>query len=347
MKNDWLEFLRQQGVTVRASAPSRVRGYELEKDQVAEQDFLCDLSDQSWVLVDGPDAQSFLQAQFTNDLAGLTPQVWQLSGYCNPQGRLLCLLRICRYGKGFLLQLPADLALPVIDRLRRYILRSKVSMAVSGEIASFALSGTPARALLDDMEPISPEAGFACYRRDDMLVWRHPGAVERCQLIGPAATLRSSWQQADTAVVGGWAWQWQEIINGVPVITQRTSEQFVPQMVNLDLVGGVSFSKGCYPGQEIVARMRYLGRLKQRMIRGFAAGGPPIPGAKLCRAGDRQTVGQVVVAQPSPLRDGSELLAVVKLSALGAAIEVGAAEGTPLERLELPYPLESADQRQA
>ncbi len=347
MKNDWLEFLRQQGVTVHDSGPSRVRGYELEKYQVGEEDFLCDLSDQSWVVVDGPDAQSFLQAQFTNDLAGLTSQAWQLSGYCNPQGRLLCLLRICRYGNGFLLQLPADLALPVIDRLRRYILRSRVSMSVNGEIVSFALSGVPARALLGNMEPSSSEAGFTCHRRDDMLVWRHPGAVERCQLIGPAATLRSFWQQADTAVVGGWAWHWQEIINGIPVITQRTSEQFVPQMVNLDLIGGVSFSKGCYPGQEIVARMRYLGKLKQRMIRGYVAGEPPIPGDKLCRAADGQAVGQVVAAQPSPLGDGSELLAVVKLSALGASIEVGADERPLLERLDLPYPLESADQRQA
>jgi folate-binding protein YgfZ len=347
LNDDWRDFLARQGVRVHDNGPSSVRAHTAEKSVVTGGDFLCALTDQCWVLVDGADAEPFLQGQFTNDLATLTTETWQLGGYCSPQGRLLSLLRVCRHGAGFLLQLPIDLAGPMVDRLRRYVLRAKVDLRISGELASFALSGAAAQALLGaSPPPPSPGPGHQCLALDEVLIWRHPGAQARCQLIGPAAALVALWQRADTRVVGGWAWHWQDIVNGIPVITRQTSEQFVPQMVNLDLLGGVSFKKGCYPGQEIVARMRYLGKLKQRMIRGGVAGEPPRTGDRLFAVGNEQAVGQVVAAQPSPHGDDSELLAVVKLSSLEGEIVVGAADGPTLTQLELPYPLQSAEQRQ-
>jgi hypothetical protein len=174
---------------------------------------------------------------------------------------------------------------------------------------------------------------------------RLPGIHPRYEIIAAPAAAIALWEKlrADAMAVGSSAWAWHDVMVGLPAVLPETREEFVPQMANLELVQGVNFKKGCYPGQEIVARMQYLGRLKQRMYRAHApldavAAGTPIfaPGAS------GQSVGKVVDAQAAP-EEGVDLLAVIQIAAAEAGeLYVGADNGPRLTVASLPYPLATA-----
>jgi tRNA-modifying protein YgfZ len=135
------------------------------------------------------------------------------------------------------------------------------------------------------------------------------------------------------------AWRWLEVSSGVPRISAATSEQFVPQMVNFELVGGVDFQKGCYPGQEVVARSQYRGTLKRRMHL-FATSGSAAPGQEIFHSGDGSQPAGMVVNAAAETGSGSRLLAEVKIAALeSGTLHLASALGPALQRLSLPYPI--------
>ncbi|TRZ90399.1 MAG: folate-binding protein [Rhodocyclaceae bacterium] len=299
------------------------------------------LSDMGLIRASGDDAADFLHNLLTNDIKGITADGARFAGLCTAKGRLLALFLIWREGDDFLLMLPRDILPAILKKLSMYVLRSKVKLsdatderALIGYSIPVAVSPAPtlggAAAALVRFGGVAIEGGQAI-RLDDT----------RWLLALDAATAGSRWQQlvAEARPVGLAAWQWLEIRAGQPRVVAATQEAFVPQMLNMELpaVAGVSFSKGCYPGQEIVARTQYLGKIKRRTYRA-ALSVAVVPGTHVYApdTGD-QHCGEIVSMAPSPA-GGFECLVCVQIGAMeGGEVRVGAVDGEQLAFLPLPY----------
>lgn len=200
------------------------------------------------IQVSGEDCLTFLQGQLTNDIDQLD-ECWQFSGYCNPKGRLLAILRLWKHDESVYAVLDTSILENVVKRLQMYIMRSKVVVEVLHNAQCFS------SVKADD------EASDFSFVVEQSI---HKLNFGKHQLgVDLGAELSSPFTQNS---VDDGVWNTTNILSGIPNITRETYEMFVPQMVNLDIIGGVSFKKGCYTGQEIVARMHYLGKLKQRMF---------------------------------------------------------------------------------
>jgi folate-binding protein YgfZ len=283
----------------------------------------CALPDWGVVRAQGADAASFLHSQLTQDITGLAMSEARLAGYCSAKGRLLATFVVWRAAADeYLLACSADVLPAALKRLRMFVLRAKCSLSdASAERPLWGVVGAAAAAV------VTP------WRRDGALI-RLPDAQGQARALwaGPPAP--------DLPALPLGAWQWLEVQSAVPRIVAATVEQFVPQMVNLEVVGGVNFQKGCYPGQEVVARSQYRGSVKRRAFV-FASDAAAQPGQEVYAGGDDQPAGMVVNAASHDGRHA--LLAEVKLTAEGAAaLHLGAPDGPALERRPLPYPLPAA-----
>jgi len=343
MNAEWREFLVHAGANFENNRVLHYGNPDAERRSAASADILADLSHLAVLRAEGDDAQSFLQGQFSNDIRLVSETRAQLSAYCNAKGRMFAIFMIFQRPDGaYYLQLPAALAEPTLKRLRMFILRARVKLefADSG-FGSIGLSGPNAEALLKTAAGAMPANAYDSITNDDVTIVRLPGPHPRFTLHAPQARLTSLWQSlsAKAVPVGAGPWSWLDITAGLPVVLPGTVEEFVPQMANLELVGGVSFTKGCYPGQEIVARMHYLGRLKQRMFRAhvIADHGPQPGDAIYAPDFPGQSAGTVVDAQPSP-EAGYDLLAVIQSSSATAGeLHIASETGPALSLQALPY----------
>lgn len=242
----------------------------------------------------GPDAPAFLQGQLSNDVRKVTPERAQLSSYNSPKGRMLAVLHVLRQGDAFLLELQASLLDAVLKRLKMYVLRSKVTLAPVTDRAALGLSGPGAATLLADAGLPVPSGPLGCAWADGVPVVRRLGALPRYTLLAPLARRDALWAQLDRAARAGTAEDWRrlDIEAGVPTVYPETQDRFVAQMCNLDALGGISFDKGCYTGQEIIARVHYRGAVKRHMEVRRLDGPPPAPGTRL-------EAGEVVDAAPA------------------------------------------------
>ncbi|WP_456378410.1 CAF17-like 4Fe-4S cluster assembly/insertion protein YgfZ [Thiolapillus sp.] len=297
------------------------------------------------IRVRGEDARDFLQGQLTNDIRAVTTEQAQLSAWCNPKGRMLALMLVFQHGDDLYLQLPRERIAPVLKRLGMYVMRSRVTLSdASEELPIMAVGGDCIGGLLENQ----PEDDFASRQSGELSLIRFPGVQPRVQVIGTADALAAIWNKTAataTQVNEGW-WRLQNIRSGIPAIYDVTAETFIPQMLNLDLLHGISFTKGCYTGQEVVARMKYLGQLKRRMyLARFAAAEEPGPGDKLFSATSKsaQGAGKLVDVQPSPA-GGWEALVAAEISSVEAGdIRLGDANGPALAIQPPPYGLQAAD----
>jgi len=289
------------------------------------------------IAVRGEDARAFLHGQLTNDIAGLDARHARRAGWCSAKGRLLASFLVIPREDGFLLQLSRDLVPTVIKRFSMFVLRAKVRLGdESDQWAQAGAWGSELRARLAQEFQLEGTA-LACAEREGTL-----GVSideDRLLLLVPAQQ-RSTLGQRFGEAGDLQSWERQEIRAGRPLIVAATQDLFVPQMVNLERLGGVDFKKGCYPGQEIVARTQYRGQLKRRMVRAIVSGGAPLSAGQelFCDDLPGQAGGNVVNVVRAG--DSDELLAVVSLSALdsGAAIRI-APGGPALEIQPLPYAL--------
>ena len=279
----------------------------------------------------GDEARAFLHAQLTSDISGLEADRARYAGWCSAKGRLLATFLVVPFARGFLLQVSRDLAPAVAKRLSMFVLRAKVKVAdASGEWTQFGLWGPGAADRLAALGMPVPAGDLAVAQTADAVVVRI--AQQRFVLMATAVLRERLPGNSDDD-----AWALEEIRAGRPLVVQATQDLFVPQMVNLERLGAVDFKKGCYPGQEIVARTQYRGVLKRRMVRARIAAAAA-PGNDLYAADlPGQASGTVVNAAPAP-DGGTELLAVVQISSLQSAspIRLGAADGQQLELLPLP-----------
>lgn len=252
----------------------------------------------------GADAAAFLQGQLSNDIRALGTTRAQLSSYNSPKGRMLAVLHALRDGDTFLLELHRSLLDGVLKRLRMYVMRSKVTLAEVTDRTTLGVAGPGAAGILGDLGLPVPAALLDCAWAGATCVMRRLGTLPRYSVLVSstrgAELLRDLSARAGTGSVEDW--RRLEIEAGVPTIYPETQDRFVAQMCNLDTLGGISFDKGCYTGQEIIARVHYRGAVKRHMTLQRLEGSPPAPGTKLDN-------GEVVDAVARP--DGGSAALVV------------------------------------
>lgn len=347
MKTEWKDFLEASGAEFPDDRLMHFGNPEREQEVALSGLVFADLEYQGVIAVHGQDAGSFLQSQFSNDINGIDEHDSQLNAYCTPKGRILGLMRVFRHGDTWYLRLPADSLEAVIQRLRMFVMRADVTLEdVSDNFQRIGVSGETAGKELANVAGNLPADINAATHTGDLTIIRVPGLQPRYEVYATSMeAARELWNSLNVrgAPVGESAWRLLEIQAGLPTVFSATAELFVPQMANLELIGGVSFKKGCYPGQEIVARMQYLGTLKRRMYLGtIASDKTASPGDSLFPGGDNpQAIGRIVDAQPYP--DGGQLvLAVLQIASAEAGdIFLGAADGPAFTLQALPYSLEA------
>lgn len=285
------------------------------------------------IAVDGADAASFLHTQLTQDFSLLGEGEARLAGYCSPKGRLLAnFIGWKETPERVLLACSADVLAPTLKRLSMFVLRAKARLSdATGSAKLFGLAGTEATAWLGEA---TPQKAWTKGHAHGGTVVRLPDAAGQPRYLWSTTADAPPLPPLDLA-----AWRWLEVESAVPLITAATADQFVPQMVNLEAVGGVSFKKGCYPGQEVVARSQYRGTLKRR---GFLLHAPveAAAGQEVFHSADPgQPCGMVVNAAPAP-GDGFSVFAELKIAATAAgSLHLGAADGPTLGLRPLPYAL--------
>lgn len=291
---------------------------------------------------DGGDAAAFLHSQFTNDLHALADDRAQLSAYCMPKGQTIANFLIWRTGAGqYRIVVPRELAAPLLQRLQMFRLRARIELEdLSDRLALHGLlPGTEAPASID-----LPSAPLGKTERDACTAIAWPGASQRWLLASPRTSAANA--PADGQGSGSGQWRWLDIEDGLPFVQAANRERFVPQHLNLDLLDAVSFDKGCYPGQEVVARMHYRGKIKHRAYR---LGSTPAEALKpgdeifLRHTADARACGRIIDARPAPEGGAWHLLASLRVADAEQPLCALRPEGPALERLPLPYPLREPD----
>jgi len=288
----------------------------------------------------GADAASFLHSQLTNDFMQLDTERARLAGYCSAKGRLLASFIGWKTSpEEVLLLCSADLLATTIKRLSMFVLRAKCKLAdATADLQCLGLAGPSATAWLG---AAAPAAIWGRTTRDGASIVRLPdvAGAARYLWVAPLGTAAPHLHALDLA-----AWRWGEVQSGVAAIEAPTMDQFVPQMLNYELIGGVDFKKGCYPGQEVVARSQYRGTIKRRTYLFFGAA-PASAGQEIFHSADpEQPAGMVVNAVTLPgAPGGSSLLAEMKLSALAdGTLHLGSPNGPLLTQAPLPYEVTTA-----
>ncbi|MEK6211631.1 MAG: folate-binding protein [Pseudomonadota bacterium] len=285
---------------------------------------VCPLSHFELLRFSGADAQTFLQGQLTCNVLQVTPTAARYGGYCTPKGRLIADFLLMLTPQACLLHLPDDSCAVLAERLRKFVLRARVEIERETALRAIGVAGPDAVALLRQSVGEPPRLPLESVQYPGATLLRLPGAAFLA--IAPQPDMAGLWdvlaRQATPA--GMDCWNWLQIRAGIPWITAATREQFVPQMVALDAIGGVDFQKGCYPGQEIVARTHYLGEIKRTLRFGHGEGLAAAADALL--SADGKSRGMVVNAAPAP-DGGTDLLAVVQTDMDGDQLRLRSADG--------------------
>jgi folate-binding protein YgfZ len=295
-------------------------------------DIVSPLTEQGVIQVEGADAREFLHAQLSNSVTDLGDQETRLAAWCTPKGRTLALMRVVPTTAGFLLLLDRSLIAYTLKRLKLFVLRSEVTLTdLTDEWAAIGLAGSEALRFVGNQVGDLPDEPESVTWTDDLAVVRLPATEPRAMLLGPATAVVEQWHEAAKALAptDNETWNLRLVRDGQPDITAATSDSFVPQMLNLQPLGGLSFTKGCYPGQEVVARLHYRGQLKRRVYRlALPADRAPEPGTEL-----DDGVGIILTAAAGP--EAVEALAVIGVEAADRGdIRYG---GEAVSFSELPY----------
>lgn len=296
----------------------------------------CLLDDRGFLCLRGNDAATFLHGQLSTDVLGLNAGESRLTSYSDARGRLLMVGRLYAETDRFLLEIPDDRLEPVRQQLAKYVLRADVRIEdISGTIGRCAAAGqSAALALGAVIESLPVEAGQSVTAGTDTHIVRLPGPRPRWQIHGNPETVRAVWTQLEkhTVEVDSRHWRLLDIEAGIPAVHEATSGHFVAQMLNLDRLGAIDFRKGCYPGQEVIARTHYLGRIKRRMRLLHLPGGERVPAPATAVEHDGKRVGEVVEGAPMAAA-GALVLAVIHNEAQ-APLTI---DGQAAEPRELPY----------
>jgi tRNA-modifying protein YgfZ len=303
---------------------------------------LAPLEELGVIAAHGPDAVPFLQTQLTNDLQHLVVGHLQLDGYCTPKGRLIAVFDCWRNTESVFLQLPREILPAVLKRLSMFVLRAKVKLVdATPDWACRAVFGAGAAGSLARAGLSPPEVGQT-HLTGAVLVARlrdSPRIGERFLVLVPRADAQGLHDRLRAVrSVDPAAWWWSQIDAGIANVFAATQEKFVPQMINFEVLGGVNFKKGCYPGQEIVARSQYLGKLRRRMAIAHIDG-ETRAAADVYARGEAQPVGTVVMTASAPY-GGMDLLFEAPVDRTAEAVLLAnSPDGPRLDVRALPYAL--------
>jgi folate-binding protein YgfZ len=331
MTDPWPSILSQRGALIDAAGD-----VHFEPSITPGPASLIPLLHEASILVRGEDAESFLQGQLSNDIGRVAAAKGQLAAYCTPKGRVLATFSLWPHDNGYVLRLPAELAGPIQKRLQMFVLRARVVLEdISDQVALLGLAGTQSVPLLREQFGTAPTAPLAVVHSQGVSALALPGhRIEIALNRGSAGALWDRLVSAGCTPAGQEHWDAHAIAAGAATVLAATSDHFIPQMLNLELLGAVAFDKGCYPGQEIVARSQYLGQVKRRLRR-FASSHPTHPG-KTVHAADGSVAGTVVNIARVPGGE-YELLAVILEEATRGPLHLETAPGSSLQPLPLPY----------
>ncbi|MDE2196620.1 MAG: folate-binding protein YgfZ [Gammaproteobacteria bacterium] len=302
MHASWLNFMQRHGARFSADGVTHYGDPAAELRAAEHGTLLADLSQEGLIRVDGEDARAFLQGQLSTDLLALTPLSSQLSSWNNAKGRVVTLLRLSERDGAIYMTLPQALATRVLKRLAMYVLRSKASLTdVSDTLAHFGVAGRNAPDLLAACDWPAPAGVNAVAVKDGVTLIRLHGDIPRFVLQGEPDKLISLWHVLEgkgAHPAGNGPWALLRILAREPVVHPETSEHFVAQMLGLEELGAIDFKKGCYIGQEVIARAHYRGAVKRHLNRASCASSQPIPpGTPLYANGTEQAAGEVVDAR--------------------------------------------------
>ncbi len=339
MNSRWKAFLdEQQSGNPKHQSANQVR----EGDQV-----LVDLSHLRLIRVAGDDALEFLQGQTTNDVRNITETRFQMSGVCTPKGRLLANFLIFRRQTAYLLQMPEETHQIILKRLPMFVLMSKVDIEdASDSLIRFGFMGDGAANQLASHFEKVPGTAWESVQKSGFTLLRLPGPAMRFEILGDVDAMIPLWEALgeNASIQPDNYWSLQDIRTGLPTVQGLTTDAFVPQMINMQLINGISFTKGCYTGQEVVARMKYLGKLKRRMYLAHVdTDSKPQPGDEIYSSSSQsaQGAGKVVDAQSSP-SGGYEVLAVLEMTSHDANdAHLHGTQGPKLMFRPLPYSFEN------
>ena len=342
MQEAWREKMQSGlplGVGERASPPQSAAS---EARAALHGDIVVDLGNREAIAVTGPDARALLQGQLTNDIEAVDESHTQLSAWCSIKGRVLVLFRIWQRGETLHLELPTEARDAIAARLRMYVLRARVSIAnAARDLVRFGVAGARVTECLAEAYGPLPAQPDTARRFGECTLIRLRGDRPRFQVIAPIEAAHALWERClgVSASVAVPAWDLLDIRAGVPSLSPAQSDLFLPQSLHLEQVNGLCFDKGCYAGQEIIARTQYLGRLKRHMYRAVlhdteaAVPGDAIFTAETERHG---SVGQVLNVAPSEGDGRWELLAVIEDAAAKGELRLRHPLGPSLLLLPLP-----------
>ena len=344
MTNKWIDYLNETGLNFNSDR-------EVINDSSSglpeEELYLTDLSWLGIMEVSGDDRLTYLQGQLTNDINAISSSLSQLSALCTPKGRMRALFHIIQNNiqnhDSLLLQLPYGLLAENIKRLKMFILMSKVELNdVSDDIIKIGLAGNNAEQVLQNAGFTIPEQTNMVTQHNDMLLLRLAGDIPRFECLGYFDAIQALWSSltGQAELLSTQQWRLLNIKAGIPNVFPQTADSFIPQMANLQHFNGVNFKKGCYTGQEVIARMQYLGKLKRRMYLAHCQSETlPEPGASLYSSSSTsgQGAGNIVDAQFSASGEVN-LLAVITNDAVDRQdIFLDEAMQQPLNIQNLPY----------
>ncbi len=328
MNQIWQDYLQDHHAVIEGGSVVHFGNAAAELEHTQSATVVVDLSQFGVIRFSGEDAQTFLQGQLTCDVNQVDDQTAQIGSYCTPKGRILTSFHLWKEHDDYLMQLPLELCASIQKRLSMFVMRAKVKVVDdSDSLIRMGVAGRDSATLVKTLKGDSSLFGVVSHGAD------------RFELIVTLEEAPTIWEKLIQSAkpAGAACWDWLTIRSGVPIIFSATQDQFVPQMVNLDRIGGVSFKKGCYPGQEIVARTHYLGKIKRRMYLANIPTTTVAVGDELFSADmAEQACGKVVNVALSP-NGGVDVLAVIQVSSVEEdAVFFQQPDGLKLEIIQLP-----------
>lgn len=343
MLKQWQNVLIETGAEFTDDQLISYGNPDRERRIAPQGDVICDLSALGVIQVTGEDAKNFLQSQLTNDIQKISLDQAQSSAWCNPKGRVIASLVVVKTPDSYLIILSADLIPFVLKRLQMYVMRAKVTLQdISNTTVHFGFSGAHIHQDWSNCcDSKLADNNYAISHFESLTIIRIPSATPRFQVIGDIETATTLWNKLNVraAPVSYSTWEYLNILAGLPIITEASREKWIPQMLNMQLLDSINFQKGCFPGQEIVARLKYLGKTKRRLYRLSAASDQLIATNDdiVTQTGDN--AGKVLNAVINP--DGKlELLAILKIATVEESLFIASNKETPLQVLDLPYSIE-------
>ena len=334
-----MEFFLKKGMQVNTNGHTNFNSVLDECRVIFKEDVACPLLNLGIVKVTGADAASFLQSQLSNDINLINESLSQINSYCNPKGRIISVFRTIKLENEYFLFVQKNLSEKVIKRLAMYKLNANVE--INDCTDDYCLMGLILQKNSNTFSDISlPQDYETAHTKDNLTSINISNLSQQFLFFFKRQYIDSFWDKFNKqlSLVGTSAWELYNISYGSADVFAETSEHFVPQMLNMDITGGVSFTKGCYPGQEIVARLHYLGEPNKRMYMiNITSKKTFTPGTKLhLENNDSESCGEIVCVQPLS-SSKSAALAVIRTKDISGKIIVKSQDNPIITVKDLPY----------